>query len=380
MPLVSVLITTFNRKNLLLRAVGSVLSQDFRDFELVIFDDCSTDGTDKVIQNLKKKDKRIRSIRPEKNIGSIHGDREILRQFFYKFSEGKYVIYLCDDDFWIPKNLLSRSIELMEEDPEIVQVAGAQVQIYDHHICDVTKIDSLENWWYEEYKEIAGGLVLRNVFPHGLISKDFFFQLQCENPILRNILTGASLFRKSSLIMGGVLANKKGAKWQAGYELTTGIATQGSTYYFDEPSIAAGVDITSASFRGTQLSHLKDCIKSVRIAFTTPIKKMSQKERKKFLNYRKAMARSIVMNYIRNKAGFKLGWFQLDYLPELEKNFHKQINIISFIKIIVNNNIPLKKENIILLCLVALPSKVVQLAQKYFHRKYGLHWIRFLSQ
>ncbi|MGY8796574.1 MAG: glycosyltransferase family 2 protein, partial [Woeseiales bacterium] len=113
---------------------------------------------------------------------------------------------------------------------------------------------------------------MKGIFPQGLIPRDEFLELQSQDPVTRNVLTGASLFRKTAFVRAGVLASRRGARWQAGYELTTGIATQGDSYYFDQPSIAAGVDMKSASFRGTQLGHLLDCLKSVKIAFKQPKK------------------------------------------------------------------------------------------------------------
>ena len=108
-PLVSVLITTYNRSGVLRRAINSVLMQDFRDFEIVVIDDCSSDDTTEVVASFH--DPRIRYIRNETNVGSKLGDRAILRRFIYELMRGKYWVYLCDDDYWLYPDLLRRQVD-----------------------------------------------------------------------------------------------------------------------------------------------------------------------------------------------------------------------------------------------------------------------------
>ena len=61
LPLISVIIPTYNRGSLILGAVNSVLNQTFRNIELLVVDDCSTDNTSQILENLK--DSRIKYIR-----------------------------------------------------------------------------------------------------------------------------------------------------------------------------------------------------------------------------------------------------------------------------------------------------------------------------
>jgi len=68
--LVSVIIPTYNRANLLPRAIKSVLNQTFKDFELIIVDDGSTDNTEEVIKEFQRKDERIKYIKYDKNKGA----------------------------------------------------------------------------------------------------------------------------------------------------------------------------------------------------------------------------------------------------------------------------------------------------------------------
>ena len=66
-PTVSVTIATYNRCNLLGKAIQSILEQTYQDFEIIVVDDGSSDGTEEVVKNFK--DERIQYIWHEKNKG-----------------------------------------------------------------------------------------------------------------------------------------------------------------------------------------------------------------------------------------------------------------------------------------------------------------------
>ena len=357
----------------MVRALNSVLKQDYESFEIVIFDDCSTDGTQDLVYELKLRDDRIKYMKPKQNVGSKFGDREILRRFIYEISRGEYVIYLCDDDFWIPEDLLSRATRVLDQHPEVVQVAGAQVQIYSNPIDEV--INTSQFWHYEVFDDLPNAVTMKNIFPHGLIDRNNFLKLQTENPVIRNILTGATLFRKSSLLTAGVLRSKFGSKWQAGYELTTGIATQGPSFYFDTPSIAAGVDINSASFRGTQLGHLKDCLKSVGIAFNKPKKIATSIERKSLGKFERQMKKNILLTYLKNKIGYELGYFGSPWLPEIEKIFRPPISVFQFCFLAAKHWVPLSKWNYMIILISVLPQQYMESINRHFCIKYGDNWL-----
>ncbi|MDR2190698.1 MAG: glycosyltransferase [Candidatus Peribacteria bacterium] len=68
-PLVSVVMPVFNTKKWLGEAVEGILSQTLNDFEFIIIDDCSTDGSYELLQEYAEKDHRIQLYRNEKNFG-----------------------------------------------------------------------------------------------------------------------------------------------------------------------------------------------------------------------------------------------------------------------------------------------------------------------
>jgi len=97
-PIVSVIIPTHNRAGMLKRAIDSVLSQTYKDFELIIVDDGSKDNTRQVAESYK--DKRIRFFQHKTTKGA-----SAARNTGIKKVRGKYLAFLDDDDEWIPKKL-----------------------------------------------------------------------------------------------------------------------------------------------------------------------------------------------------------------------------------------------------------------------------------
>jgi glycosyltransferase involved in cell wall biosynthesis len=93
-PIISVIVSTFNRSNLLKRAIQSVLNQSFKDFELIVVDDCSTDNTHEVVKSFN--DDRIKYVKTEQNSGhdGLPKNLGILK------AEGDYISFLDDDDVY----------------------------------------------------------------------------------------------------------------------------------------------------------------------------------------------------------------------------------------------------------------------------------------
>jgi len=96
--MISVIIPTYNRSEFLNNAIQSVLAQTYKDFELLVIDDCSTDITPKLVGDID--DKRIKYIRNDTNKG-VSASRNI----GIKNSSGEYIAFLDDDDEWLPQKL-----------------------------------------------------------------------------------------------------------------------------------------------------------------------------------------------------------------------------------------------------------------------------------
>lgn len=107
--MVSVVLCTFNRADLLPRAVGSVLGQDYGNLELIIVDDASTDGTEALVGSFE--DERIVYIRNDTNIGAAAS-----RNRGIALARGEFVAFQDSDDVWLPGKL-SRQLEALKDPP-----------------------------------------------------------------------------------------------------------------------------------------------------------------------------------------------------------------------------------------------------------------------
>jgi len=94
-PVFSIILPTFNREKLLPRAIKSVLYQIFKNFELIIIDDASTDNTAKVVKQFS--DPRIRYYFHTKNMGVSSA-----RNYGIRLAKGQYISFIDDDDEYLP--------------------------------------------------------------------------------------------------------------------------------------------------------------------------------------------------------------------------------------------------------------------------------------
>jgi len=98
--LVSIITPSYNSSKFINDCVNSVFSQTYKNWEMIIVDDCSEDNSKEIISELSTKDKRINPIFLEKNVGAAEARNIAIRQ-----SKGKYVAFLDSDDLWNPKKL-----------------------------------------------------------------------------------------------------------------------------------------------------------------------------------------------------------------------------------------------------------------------------------
>lgn len=96
--LVSVTLPTYNRAYILKRAIDSVLFQTYKNIELVIIDDFSSDNTKEIVKSYK--DKRIRYLQNIKNLGGAES-----RNVGIKVAKGDYIAFQDSDDEWLPNKL-----------------------------------------------------------------------------------------------------------------------------------------------------------------------------------------------------------------------------------------------------------------------------------
>ncbi len=108
-PLVTVVLPTRNRAELLLRAIASVRAQTWPSWELIVINDASTDNTREVLASID--DPRIQVLHRERNQGA-----SAARNAGISLGQGKYVAFLDDDDYWLPEKLAKQVAVLERSD------------------------------------------------------------------------------------------------------------------------------------------------------------------------------------------------------------------------------------------------------------------------
>lgn len=123
MPRVSVGLPVYNGERYVRQALDSLLDQDFDDFEIVICDNASTDGTAEICRAYSAKDQRIRYFRNETNIGASPNYNRT-----FELARGQYFKWCAHDDRCHP-NFLSRCVAVMDAAPPSVALV--------YPLCDV---------------------------------------------------------------------------------------------------------------------------------------------------------------------------------------------------------------------------------------------------
>lgn len=127
--LVSVIIPTYNRANLVTRAIASVREQLYSNIEIIIVDDGSTDNTKRVINDIDSSDAIIKYVYQTNKGVSVARNKGI------EISSGKYVAFLDSDDTW-HKEKISIQVEFMEENPEFSMVLCEIFSVKDDSIIN----------------------------------------------------------------------------------------------------------------------------------------------------------------------------------------------------------------------------------------------------
>ncbi len=135
----SIIMCAYNLEKIISTAIESVIEQKFKNFELIIVNDCSTDKTLKVIRKFEKEDKRIKVINNEKNLGLSASRNKALKQ-----AKGQYIVHLDGDDTLYNKETLRKIDKTIgEEDIDIayfgVQYIGGTNKAYLPNAKNSTK-------------------------------------------------------------------------------------------------------------------------------------------------------------------------------------------------------------------------------------------------
>lgn len=106
--LVSIIMPSYNTASFIAESIQAVLDQSYKDWELIIVDDCSTDDTDEVVKPYLS-DERIKYLKNEKNSGAAVSRNRALRA-----AKGNWIAFLDSDDLWMPDKL-KKQVSFMEK-------------------------------------------------------------------------------------------------------------------------------------------------------------------------------------------------------------------------------------------------------------------------
>ena len=149
-PKVSIGLPVYNGEKYLASALDSVLKQDFADFELIISDNASTDGTGEICKAYAARDPRILYYRNEVNIGSAPNYEKVFR-----LARGEFFKWHAHDDLLLP-GFLSRCFEVIDAAPLSVVLVYPRCEIIDERGNLLGRMpNSVETWEKQPYKRLA---------------------------------------------------------------------------------------------------------------------------------------------------------------------------------------------------------------------------------
>lgn len=135
--LISVIIPTCNRKEYLDKAIETVLSQTYKNVEIIIIDDASTDGTEEYINKKYEENLNIKYYRNKTNMGAGNS-----RRIGYRKTLGDYIVFMDDDDYYTNLEFFESAIKIFKDESNISFVSSSSIIEY---VNENRKEESLMN-------------------------------------------------------------------------------------------------------------------------------------------------------------------------------------------------------------------------------------------
>jgi glycosyltransferase involved in cell wall biosynthesis len=213
LPVVSVIMPSYNHENFISETIESVLGQTFQNFELIIIDDRSADGSRQIIEEFAQKDKRIKKIFHKENLGIAKTINEGVRN-----STGKYVALIASDDVWVSEKL-EKQIKILEGDANLVVW------------CNSAIIDSKSNPTGEVSSE-----KYQNATPHGYVFEE----------IINSWISGSGIIMKGENIKD--MRYNENLKYLNDTQFYADLAYRYQFYFMEEPLSKYRLHGDNASF------------------------------------------------------------------------------------------------------------------------------------
>jgi len=253
-PKVSVCLVTYNGAETVERALRSLLAQTSDDYEIVISDDHSTDDTVAICERLTAGHKRVRFIRPERNLGAQRNMEFALSQ-----ARGKYFVWACQDDYWEPE-FVQKLSSALDDTPSTVAAQGwvrnesedgnrkKDVRLFGRDLPERQSRLELATSVLTHRSRERDSKIKNSVFMHGMWKKDAFAaavrahkkiftnerQIVChlalagefryvDELLFKKMFTGVSLKDRSPAMEPTVVAKEKTDRWTELMDTLAGI-------------------------------------------------------------------------------------------------------------------------------------------------------------
>lgn len=232
MPKVSIIMLSYNYGRYISEAIDSVLNQSYRDYELIIIDDCSDDGSDSIIREYASKDARIKFFINPKNIGIASSFNSGLDK-----CTGEYIGYISSDDIW-GKNRLETGVSILDTRPEIHYVHSNLSIIADNGMFTGQTVNDLSRSPTSKYSG--------NLF---------------DTLIKGNFIYFSSLLLRSEAITG--ISINSDLRYLNDWQFLLEISEKGNFHYVND--VLARYRMHSSSTNLDKAGYIKDYIKLVEI-------------------------------------------------------------------------------------------------------------------
>lgn len=162
---ISVIITAWNVEDFIRQAIESCVNSEYQDLEIIVVDDCSTDGSLKIIDEFRVKDERVQVIQNEINCGA-----GMSRSIGVENATGEYVIFLDGDD-WLNPDFIKSLVEGAEKTDADIVSGGIVIRrldgsydatSYGNTICE--GLDKITKFWGEKIVFMNNKLIRRTLF------------------------------------------------------------------------------------------------------------------------------------------------------------------------------------------------------------------------
>lgn len=160
MPLISVIIPIYNTENYLLKCLDSVLSQTLKDIEVLLINDGSTDGSQKICEEYACKDQRIQVLHTP-NQGVSHA-----RNLGLEMAKGEYISFIDSDD-WIEKDMIATLYRLIQTNHTDLSTCGYTIEdekgkviysINKKNTCILDKWEAMSSLFKDKHYRYKGNL------------------------------------------------------------------------------------------------------------------------------------------------------------------------------------------------------------------------------